>query len=278
MKTLIIICLIGGVAAAAQFPESRPQLNYPYRGVVQPDHFNGGRKKGTVALYDGKGVWDTGREHLKMFLKEKGFSYDIITAEEILSGKLSFHRPSLLIMPGGESWEYLKALGKKGAEEILNFVNQGGSYIGICAGAFYATSQRLGGYATGAYGIGLLEGTAYDGTALKTPPFIEGMMDINFVSDLMTQGLAKVFRIVMFGGPSFRYSQQEELKKGIRVMAQFPDINEPAMIRFNYGEGKVFLSGPHIEIEEDRTDWGPSFFDPDSEWPFLERMVSKMTQ
>lgn len=225
----------------------------------------------------GKGTWDEGVEHLKMFLTEKGISYRTLTAQQIVEGTLESGSLKLLIMPGGESWEYLAELGSVGGAKILGFVEQGNGYLGICAGAFYATSHRDGGFATGPYGIGLLFGTAYDGTAYETPPFIEGMMKVDVLPHWITQGQLSLLNIVMFGGPSFRFSAEEQQKKHLSPLTTFRGFGEPAMVVFNYGRGRVFLSGPHLEIEEHRTNWGEEFNDPDSEWPLLQRVVTYLS-
>ena len=61
------------------------------------------------------------------------------TAEEIISTNLSDHC-SLLIMPGGRDLPYVKKLQGKGNRNISDFVRNGGSYLGICAGAYYGCS------------------------------------------------------------------------------------------------------------------------------------------
>jgi glutamine amidotransferase-like uncharacterized protein len=218
-----------------------------------------------ILLYTGPGTWDVGVEHLKAFLNENDLGFKSMSLNDFNnSGAELLNQSKLLIMPGGQSWTYLADLGDSGAKLIRHFVSQGGSYFGICAGAFYATSMRKGGYASGPYGIGLLEGTAYDGSALKTKPFINGMMDF----DVFLQPFAGIMRIILFGGPSFRYSKSEAASKNIQVIANFQKINEAAMIQFEYHKGRVFLSGPHLEIEEDRTRW--RYKDPDSEWPLMK--------
>ena len=61
------------------------------------------------------------------------------TAEEIISTNLSDHC-SLLIMPGGRDLPYVKKLQGRGNKNISDFVRNGGSYLGICAGAYYGCS------------------------------------------------------------------------------------------------------------------------------------------
>ncbi|MBI4405748.1 MAG: hypothetical protein HY537_16440 [Deltaproteobacteria bacterium] len=274
MKSLLFfLILCFSVVGFAEFSESRTHSHFRYQGPILPDEYSNNTEGFELGLYIGKGTWEAGKEHLKMFFKEHNFSYRSFTAKEIAQGDLSRSGVRLIIIPGGESWEYLKELSIEGASQITDFVNQGGGYFGVCAGAFYATSHREGGYATGPYGIGLLNGIAYDGTALKTEPFKEGMLDFELSSHFLLKGLQSMFRMVLLGGPSFRYTPEEAIKKQLAVLATFQKINEPAMVVFNYGKGKVFLSGPHLEIEEDRTDWGPEFRDPDSEWPMMERII-----
>ena len=67
-------------------------------------------------------------------------SVETTTAEEIISTDLSNHC-CLLIMPGGRDLPYVEKLQGKGNRNISNFVRNGGSYLGICAGAYYGCSS-----------------------------------------------------------------------------------------------------------------------------------------
>ena len=227
-----------------------------------------------IALYSDAGSWDLGKEHLKLFFQQYGFSYTTLSAQDIQQGKLQSSGVQLLVMPEGESWTYLNSLGSTGAENILNFVSGGGRYFGVCAGAFYAVSHRDVGYANGDYGIGLLNGVAYDGTSLHNNHFKDGILGFDF----LIQGFQSLYRIMLLGGPSFHYSPEEASKKQIQVLAKFEQTQEPAMILYRYNHGKVFLSGPHLEIEEGLIDWGPEYQDPDSEWPVLNWVVSQLLE
>jgi glutamine amidotransferase-like uncharacterized protein len=271
----LFLFLLFSLPLVASTPEGEIYAKYPFQGTPLPDQYTSRRNSSPlVGLYVGKGVWDVGREHLKLFLKSHAYSYRTLDAKAVQNGQLQRSRISLLILPGGESSQYLPDLGARGAQQIKDFVARGGGYIGICAGAFYATSLREGGNATGPWGIGLLEGTAYDGTALHTPPFIEGMMDFDFMPHPTLTGLQPKFRLSLFGGPALRFSEQEAAKKNLAVLARFPQIHDPAMVLFQYGRGHVFLSAPHLEVEENLTHWGQEFYDPESEWPILDRMVA----
>src|SRR5262249_45520569 len=151
-----------------------------------------------VALYLDSGAWWGGKQHMKRFLRNYKRSYRTVTAKDIKAGILDPSVYSVLMMPGGKSWKYLASLGDEGAEKIRAFVGAGGGYIGFCAGAYYATSHRYGPDPVEPYGIGLLDGVAFDGTSLHTKPFVEGMMSI----DTSIPGFKESYSILMLGGPA----------------------------------------------------------------------------
>jgi len=226
-------------------------------------------------LYYDRGVWSTGYRHLRSFLREYGYSYDVINSDYIEAGKLDVDQHTFLIIPGGQSWTYLDDLGKPGGEAIKAYVAAGGGYIGICAGAFYAMSDREGGHTTGPYGIGLLEGVGYDGTLLGVAPFKHGMLDFA----VSWQGIQNRLKIVLLEGPSILVDQHIAEAANMQVVARFPIINHPAMVLFDYGDGKVFLTGPHPEVEERWLGWGSDYVDTETDWPLLHAMIQAvMTQ
>lgn len=285
MKLLILALLLAGFTSISslaygrnfQFTNEVPESafrKFKETERLLPQNSLDSQGQAVIGLYTDDGSWTTGKEHMKLFMNQFGYSYRSLTASQIQNGDLQKLGIKLLMMPGGESWTYLDKLGSSGANQIRNFVHQGGSYFGVCAGAYYAVANRDGGVTTGPYGIGLLDGTAYDGSSYKVEPFLEGMMSFDFFID----GFQKVFRIILLGGPSFRFSKKEAEQKQIRVLSEFQNIHEPAMIIYNYGLGKVFLSGPHLEIEENRTSWGPDYEDPESDWPIMNWIVRDLAK
>lgn len=61
-----------------------------------------------------------------------------VSPEDIQNGILSDF--DVLIQPGGSGSKQANALGEKGRKAIQNFVHEGGGYIGVCAGAYLASS------------------------------------------------------------------------------------------------------------------------------------------
>ena len=225
-----------------------------------------------VALYKDKGVWAIGLNHTKKLLKKMKISYTTLNARDIQAGKLDSKKFSMIVMPGGKSWIYLDDLKETGAKAIRDFVAGGGGYLGTCAGAFFATARRKDSNRNDIpYGIGLLEGTAYDGTSLGTAPFRSGSIDITY----HLKNFKPNFKVLLLGGPALLYTAEEAAAKNIQELATFPGFNKPAMITFNYGQSRVSLSGPHGEVDENRLVKTPKAWkDPDSEWPILKQVIS----
>jgi biotin--protein ligase len=239
-----------------------------------------------IALYADKGTWSPGVQHFHEFLQVHGYEYDLLSAEDILNGRLTAAAYSTLIMPGGQSWEYLRLLGKQGGATIKKFVEDGGGYFGICAGGFYATSRREGPYPTKEgqkpraetavydYGIGLIEGVAVDGANISQlkSEFRNGMRPIEMLDRTPDGRDAVAGRIhaLMLEGSGWRIEDSVMQKQKVEVLARFPQSHLPAVIAFEAGKGRVVLSGPHLEIEEQNYFMGIPFKDPESDWPIID--------
>jgi len=86
-------------------------------------------------------------ECFRMVYGEQVVRVETINAADILSGRLTKqsldgdddYKTTLLCMGGGFDLGYEKMLGARGVEIVREFVSQGGFYLGICAGAYFAT-------------------------------------------------------------------------------------------------------------------------------------------
>lgn len=70
---------------------------------------------------------------------QKGFTVRRVDPEGIRTGVLS--NLDVLIMPGGSGSKQATNLETSGRESIQQFVKNGGGYVGICAGAYLASSH-----------------------------------------------------------------------------------------------------------------------------------------
>jgi N-formylglutamate amidohydrolase/phosphoribosylformylglycinamidine (FGAM) synthase-like amidotransferase family enzyme len=90
-----------------------------------------------VAVYKGEGASGSREQLLKALATEPRFRVCDVTVEDICSGKLA--GIEVLIHPGGSGGGQGRALGDEGRRLVREFVEAGGGYVGVCAGAYLAT-------------------------------------------------------------------------------------------------------------------------------------------
>jgi hypothetical protein len=90
-----------------------------------------------VAVYKGEGASQSRDEVIEVLRKRAGFDVHDITVDEIKAGKLA--QFDVVIHPGGSGGGQGKALGEEGRAAERKFIEGGGGYIGVCAGAYLAT-------------------------------------------------------------------------------------------------------------------------------------------
>ncbi|GAA5855700.1 hypothetical protein JCM9279_003307 [Rhodotorula babjevae] len=95
-----------------------------------------------VLVYDGSGVAAASRDNLvralRAFLAHR-YDVQLVTPKQIKDEPWT-NNCALLVFPGGRDLPYLFDLSPRGNRRIRDWVEQGGRYLGICAGAYYACS------------------------------------------------------------------------------------------------------------------------------------------
>ncbi len=121
-----------GDLPAPTFVETQPTLVHP--SPVQPSVASL-----RVALYKGPVTGGNGPPSLMNRLNNPpASSITQITPEDIRAGLLTNY--DVVIFAGGSGSKQAEAIEESGREQIKQFVANGGGYIGICAGAYLATS------------------------------------------------------------------------------------------------------------------------------------------
>ncbi|WP_367874440.1 succinylglutamate desuccinylase/aspartoacylase family protein [Luteolibacter sp. Populi] len=107
----------------------------PAAGMVTPPALQGPR----VAIYDDNGVGGgQGGLEATVAMIPESLAWRV-GAADVQNGALS--QFDLVIFPGGSGSSEAKALGEKGRGEVRRFVEGGGGYVGICAGAYLSASN-----------------------------------------------------------------------------------------------------------------------------------------
>jgi hypothetical protein len=92
-----------------------------------------------VAMYADKGAYGNGPGMIEgEFGRTRDLRITKLTADDIRAGKLKDFR--VLVVPGGTGGTQGKALGADGRAAVRGFVERGGTFVGICAGCYLAST------------------------------------------------------------------------------------------------------------------------------------------
>ncbi len=211
------------------------------------------KPRDTVYIYADKGV---SAESLAQTLYtmhaklDNKYNIKTLNANAVISGKWR-DNAALFIMPGGADVPYDKALRGKGNQQIKDFVQTGGAYLGICAGGYYG-SQKVE-FApgtplevTGSRELAFFRGTA-SGPALA-PYSYDSNKGARAARLTLPNGDLQHATIFYSGGSLFTANP---LPKNTSVLARYQDLpNQPvAIIKTKVGAGTAILSGVHLEYD-----------------------------
>ena len=200
-----------------------------------------------VALLDDAGSGDASVRAVRRALREAPSPLPLalrhVDGADVCGGRLDDFE--VLVVPGGHAGVQRRTLGAAGRARLVRWVRGGGTYVGICAGAFLGTS-------TPPWGLGLLAVEALDvehwrrGTGevpVRPSPLA--------VRELGLQ--AEGFRVRYANGPLLRGSGAEDVL--LRFAGDLPGCAPPARsprgaaawLEGRAGAGRVALLSPHLE-------------------------------
>jgi glutamine amidotransferase-like uncharacterized protein len=206
----------------------------------------------TVLVYSDEGVDQFGLSETLSTLRE-GLSpslYEIRTIDAIELKKGNWTKTcSLLVIPGGRDIPYLAKLGKEGMAFIKDYVLNGGSYLGICAGAYFASGfvefQKGGPLEVlGERHLQFFSGKAI-GPAIDKDAFC-------YAAPLGARPARILYReqelsVYYNGGCYFSEGLNDP---SIQVICRYLEVDghPPAIISCKVGKGIAILSGVHFEF------------------------------
>lgn len=157
-----------------------------------------------------------------------GIPYETLNEDNI---KRVLEDVDFIVVPGGYTQQYMPALGEMGKEAIRNFIDEGGGYIGICAGVYIAPGRVEAPGRPEGLGIVDIRNVRENGV---------GMRKIFLKQHSITEGLGKELRIYYQNGPEILAG------KGVEEVASYEN-GELAIVASQFGQGKVVLLSPHPE-------------------------------
>ena len=185
-----------------------------------------------IFVYTGRGAYYL--KDMTRAFDAIGQSFSKIDESGILGGALKL--ADILLMPGGWPQKYSSNLGEAGFTAIRSFVETGGRYIGICAGAYLA-SKSFSIDGSFVKGLGIAEIEAVN----ETDKILPGKMrKIEIVNGLpLSKGCGKNIAMWYENGPMIKASE-------VDVVARFEN-GSAAIVSTGYGKGSVILFSPHPE-------------------------------
>jgi len=225
-----------------------------------------------VALYSDKGCWEESIQAAEKMFQWMGYSVKSVDADYISTAGLGNFK--ILCIPGGDMYQYSQDISSRGKVNIKNFLSEGGGYIGICGGAYFAGSRVIWqGNELSMTPLSLFAGTAQGPLNDIVPYPNYGMCKVN-VSDTthaITQSDSFSFWILYYWGPMLLPDEGASAA----ILGRYERGNQPMMLAFEYGQGRVFLIGTHPEIEEDSDRDGLTFADElddrGSDWDLMKK-------
>ncbi len=196
-----------------------------------------------ILVYDDEGVGQFCLKCLLDKLQILGKEFKLVDADFIIDKDISSARA--VIIPGGADLPYCDKLSTKGTDKIRDFVKNGGFYLGICAGAYFAGREiefTGDGYAVeGARELALFGGRSVGSVFEFAGGYYndkaKNVIDISYKGE--TQG------VYYHGGGYFEGASKNQ------ILAYYPLIDEPCIVADTYGKGRYCLSGVHFEIDYD---------------------------
>lgn len=166
-------------------------------------------------------------------------------AQDIINGCLR-NQIHLLIMPGGADLYYCEKLNGQGNQNIRTYVESGGNYLGICAGAYYGCREIEWGKNTNQEIIGPRELNFIDCLAVgPVNEFIRNHnIDHSWKNAVQLETDTDTFLCYYNGGSIFT-----DVEKDAHILAKYSELEgrPAAIIEKKVGNGHIILSSPHIE-------------------------------
>jgi glutamine amidotransferase-like uncharacterized protein len=243
-----------------------------------------------IAFYNGVGAGGYGKVAAPRLLEWMGCSVTMVSGDDINNDCLNDF--DVLVWPGGHYPAYWE-VGLEGKSKIQDFISRGGGYMGICAGAYYACDYIVWmddpAFPDPPYKVegdelnldlllGVAHGPIFEIVERPDPGYTMTKININDQTHPITDSLPESMQIFYGGGPYFQLYKDAN----VTVLGTYDVTGTPAIIAFQYGQGRVFLIAPHAEFEEDSDRDGAEpiseLADEGSDWPLLLEAMKWLAQ
>lgn len=205
-------------------------------------------------VYEDAGASPTCVEQtLRLLTLLLGNDYEIATldAQALIKGDWKAHT-ALFVMPGGADLPYCKKLDGEGNKQIRSYVEAGGSFLGICAGAYYACNDISFSHngeviIEGERELKFFSGTAVGPLVPYDPDSNSGVRAFQVRVDM--EAFSGEVYVFFNGGPYFKHANEYETVSLLGHYNETALENKPALLYVPIGKGHVVLSSFHFEYD-----------------------------
>lgn len=209
------------------------------------------------------------------FLYGQRYTIQLISSIDVRKGSWKAYA-KMFVMPGGASRPYCEKLSGQGNDHIRHYVETGGTYLGLCAGAYYAASRVEFDKQGPLEVIGNRELHFFKGVAIG--PLIPYVYQSQKGASILTvrDHEGKKWTTYYNGGGYFHSHNITD--DSMTILARYPD-QKAAVIGVTIGKGRAILSGIHPEITcKDLESRIQSGTEPDSEIKLLHELTHQLAE
>lgn len=210
-----------------------------------------------IGLYADNGAAEACVTAAENMFQWMGYTVERLDAETVNYEDLD--HIDVFYFPGGSSGPYCRDITGRGRIKIRNLVSAGRGFIGTCAGGMFAAETQVWqGNASTDSQLGVFPGTAEGPIPeIYADPEI-GMCRVNLnASHPIARSVQAPSWIMYYNGPYFYADESADFD----TVGTYDITGRPALVACSFEEGRVFLTGPHPEWEEDSDRDGVSYFD-----------------
>ncbi|KAK3401858.1 biotin-protein ligase [Sordaria brevicollis] len=194
---------------------------------------------------------------------------------------------ALMVFPGGRDLDFCRGLNGAGNRAIIDYVRNGGAYLGFCAGGYYGSAQcwfemegpnmDVKGPRELAFYPGTCAGPAFKGFQYDSEAGAKAAsLRIRKQAFANSHALPDVFKSYYNGGGVFVGAENMEVH-GVEILADYADDidvstgnSQAAVVFCKVGKGRAILTGPHPEFS------GTSLY-PKTDIPGYDKLVEEVT-
>lgn len=212
-----------------------------------------------VMIYSGSGSWTENVVTFQKFFDNYDIEYDLVDEQEVSEPGLD-DLYEIILFPGGGAADYRYEISDH--NNIRSFVENGGLFIGFCAGAYYAADIFSWQGTDYEYPLGIFEGSSIGPLTGKIAWGDIARLNLN-IEHPANQDFENQLFISYYDGPYFKpHNLNGENDDAYEILARYDVNDQPAVIAGRFGEGGYLLFGPHPEMDGHGKEEGAN-------WPWL---------